>query len=198
MGINKKEGIELLSSYGLQTVQFINIEEFLKNNDDIHEGLTLRVSPKENHQRNVMLPSIYNCKDKEKIKSFFIENHKKYNVFMHKTIRADKIGSVSKIHTINQDMLILEVFKSFKDREKEKIDNRMTIPIVGGRYMISNIELMKKDEEDFSQFIDVFKDIRKLPFSSYNIEYFVKDGKVIFTEFTSEEKEFEEYLEIGY
>ena len=198
MAINKKEGIEFLSSYVLKTLQFINIEELLKSNEEVQEGMTLRVSPKGNYQRNVMLPSIYNCKDKEKIKNFLVENQQKYNVFMHKTIRADKIGSVSKIHTINQDMLILEVFKSFKDREKENIDNRMIIPILGGRYMISNMELMKKDEQDFNQFIDVFKNIRKLPFSSYNIEYFVKDGKIIFTEFTSEAKEFEEYLEIEY
>lgn len=198
MAINKKEGIELLNSYGLPTVEFIDIEELLKSKEEIPDGMTVRVSPKGNHQRNVMLPSIYNCKDKEKIKTFFNEYSKVYNVFMHKTIRADKIGSISKIHSPNQDMLILEIFKSFKDREKEKIDNRMIIPILGGRYMISGIELMKKDKEDFSQFIDVFKQIRKLAYSSYNIEYFIKDGKIIFTEFATEAKEFEEYLEFEY
>ena len=143
-----------------------------------------------------MLPSIYNCKDKNKIKEFIKKYSNRYNVFMHKTIDAEKIGSVSKIQSCNESLLILEMFKSFNDREKEIINNRMTIPILGGRYMISNMKLMKKNKEDYIQFINVFQDIRKLPFSSFELEYFVKDGKILFTDFTTEEilkeKEYEQ------
>ena len=198
MSINKKEGIELLGMYGLPVVEMLDIQSVLNDTDEIVDGLTLRLSPKGNGERNVMLPSIYNCKDRNKIKEFIIKYSNKFNVFMHKTIDAEKIGSVSKIQSYNESLLILEMFKSFNDREKEIVHNRMIIPILGGRYMISSMELMKKDKEDYMQFIDVFQNIRKLPFSSYELEYFVKDGKVLFTDFTTKEiikeKEYEREL----
>lgn len=188
MGINKKEGIELLEKYGLPTVQMIDIQSVLNGTDEIVEGLTVRLSPRGNGVRNVMLPSIYNCRDREKINKFLKQYENKYNVFMHKTIAAERIGSVSKIHGCNESMMILELFKSFNDREKEIVHNRMTIPILGGRFMISDLDLMKKNKDDYMQFIDVFQNIRKLPFMSFELEFFIKDGKVLFTDFTTEEK----------
>lgn len=188
MSINKKEGIELLSSYGLPTVQVIDIQSVLNGTEEIVDGLTIRLSPKGNHTRNVMLPSIYNCRDKEKIRDFVKMYSNRYNVFMHKTIDAERIGSVSKINGSYDSLIILEMFKSFNDREKEIIHNRMTIPILGGRYLISGLKLMKSNQEDYMQFIDVFQKMRKLPFLSFESEFFIKDGKVLFTDFTTEER----------
>ncbi len=188
MSINKKEGIELLSSYGLPTVQMIDIQSVLNGTEEIVDGLTIRLSPKGNHTRNVMLPSIYNCRDKEKIRDFVKMYSNRYNVFMHKTIDAERIGSVSKINGSYDSLIILEMFKSFNDREKEIIHNRMTIPILGGRYLISGLKLMKSNQEDYMQFIDVFQKMRKLPFLSFESEFFIKDGKVLFTDFTTEER----------
>ena len=188
MAINKKEGIELLGKYGLPIVQMIDINSILNSTEEITDGLTVRLSPKTNGTRNVMLPSIYNCKDKKKISDFIKKYGKKYNVFMHKTIDAEKIGSVSKILGYNESKLILEIFNSFNDREKEIIHNRMTIPIYGGRYMISKLNLSKKNSEDYMQFIEIYRKIRKLPFSSFELEFFIKDGNILFTDFTTDEK----------
>ncbi len=178
----------MLSSYGLPTVQMLDIQSVLNGTEEIVDGLTIRLSPKGNHTRNVMLPSIYNCRDKEKIRDFVKMYSNRYNVFMHKTIDAERIGSVSKINGSYDSLMILEMFKSFNDREKEIIHNRMTIPILGGRYLISGLKLMKSNQEDYMQFIDVFQKMRKLPFLSFESEFFIKDGKVLFTDFTTEER----------
>ena len=155
MSINKKEGIELLNAYGLQTVQMIDIKSVLNGTEEIVDGLTVRLSPRGNNTRNVMLPSIYNCRSREKIREFIKMYSNRYNVFIHKTINAERIGS---------------------------------IPILGGRYMIRGLELLKSNKEDYIQFIDVFQKMRKLPFLSFEAEFFIKDGKVLFTDFTTEER----------
>ena len=54
--------------------------------------------------------------------------------------------------------------------------------------MISGLELLKSNKEDYIQFIDVFQKMRKLPFLSFEAEFFIKDGKVLFTDFTTEER----------
>ena len=136
--VNKREGIELLRLFRLPTVQMISSEELLNVTDEITEGLSVRLSPTRKflsdfqdptNERNVFLPSIHNCKDKDRIKAFIGEYSSKYNIFIHKTVKPELIGSASRLTTFTTSALIMETYKNFEDRKKGIIHNRMFMPV---------------------------------------------------------------------
>jgi hypothetical protein len=186
MKINKKEGISVLTLYNLPTIQKITPEEVFNNEYQFAEGLSVRLSPKGN-ESNAFLPSIHNCRDIARIREFIEQYSNKYSLFIHKTVKPELIGSASRLNTFNQSMIIMETFKNFDDRKRDIINNRMIVPVYGNRFMISDLELENKIPEDFKLFSKVLKELRKLPFSSYNTEYVIENGKIVFTELAVEE-----------
>ena len=62
MKMTKIEGLQLLESLKLPTVNRLDIKQILNGQIPLEQGLSLRVSPKDsNFDRNVYLPSIHNC-----------------------------------------------------------------------------------------------------------------------------------------
>jgi hypothetical protein len=194
MKMTKLDGIQLLDKLKLPTVKLFKISDILNENVSIKNGISLRLSPTRcTSDRNVSLPSIHNCKDLEKIKQF-IEQYKLYNIFSHYTVKPDVIGSMSKLNHTNS--IILETFRDFDERKEEILKNRLTIPIEFDRIMISKLQMLKNDKNDFLNFKKVILYLKDIPFQQYDIEYVIEDGNVIFTDLTlPNEKEFHSYME---
>jgi|GEM_PF-4303904 len=187
--LNKREGLDLLKHYQLPIVQILNTEELLKSNAEIKEGLSVRLSPPKlsrfassTEDRNVYLPSIHNCKDIEQIKAFINEHSKKYNAFIHKTVKPELIGSASRLETWSNSKLAMDIYKNLDDRKHDIIHNSMTMPVFGDVFMTKDIEMKRQDEQDYKTFIEVFQYLRKFPLRTYNLEYVIENGSVLFTD----------------
>lgn len=196
MKLNKKEGIIFLEKIGLPTVKQINPNNLTTNSKEIEDGLSVRLSPKRNSSTNVYLPSIHNCTDLYQIIEFMEKNKEKYDIIIHKTVKPEIIGSVSKLDF--RDSIVLETYRNFEERKKEIITNRVVIPILGNRMYISGLEMMKKDKNDFYNFSKVIQFLKDIPFKEYDMEYVIENGKVIFTDLTlpdnREYNSFKEYI----
>lgn len=182
MKLNKKEGIIFLEKSGLPTVKKIKLEDLSANSSELQQGLSVRLSPKNDSNVNVYLPSIHNCKNFETVKKFIDENKSIYDIIIHKTVKPECIGSVSKLNF--RESIVLETYRNFDERKKEIINNRMIIPMLGGRMFISQLEMLNKDKKDFKDFAKVVKYLKDVPFEEYDMEYVMENGKVIFTDLT--------------
>lgn len=182
MKLNKKEGIVFLEKSGLPTVKRISFESLSQDSKQLQEGLSVRLSPKKSSEINVNLPSIHNCKNYSEIKQFINEHEKKYDIIIHKTVSPEVIGSISKLGY--RESIVLETYRNFQERKSEIINNRVVIPLLGGRMFISKMELLKKDEQDFNNFAKVIKILKDIPFEEYDMEYVIENGKVVFTDLT--------------
>lgn len=196
MGTNKLEGIKILEFLKIPTVKRLNLHEIITGDKPIEEGLSIRVSPKRwssaTHQ-NVWLPSIHGCTNRDRIREFVKENSNRYDVFAHKTVNPDVIGSVSKF----EEELVLETFADFGQRKLEKVANRMTVPVEGGRILVNKLQLKENDEGDFENFRKVLMHLKKMPFTVYDAEYVIEDGKVVFTDLTiPESREYKDFKDI--
>lgn len=180
--INKKEGLLLLSKLKLPTVELINYKELTSTDERLKEGLSVRLSPKKNCSSCVYLSSIHNCKDYQKIVKFIEENKRDNDIIVHKSVKTDIVGSISKLSY--RDSIILETYKDLIDRKNEVINNRMVIPIIGDRLFISKLRLLKDNKDDFKNFSKVVTLIKDIPFEEYDMEYVIEDGNVIFTDLT--------------
>lgn len=182
MKMTKLEGIQLLESLKLPTINRLDISQILNGRIPIDRGISVRLSPTENTSHiNVCLPSIHNCNDIDIIKEF-IKKNRKYNIFAHYTVKPEVIGSISKLEYINS--IIIETYRNFDERKKEIIDNRVIIPIIFDRIWISKMEMLRKDEKDFKNFKKIILLLSKIPFKQYDIEYIIQDGNVILTDLT--------------
>lgn len=183
MKLNKKEGIEFLKAFNIPTVEMININELITQEGPIEKGISVRTSRKgDSRLGNVYLPSIHNCKDKEEIKNFINTYGRQYNIFAHETVRPEVIGAVSKLDFRNS--IVIETYLNFLDRKEEKIHNRMIIPLYGDKMLISKLEMLEEDPKEYQDFKKVIYTLKDIPFSSYDMEYVIQEGKVIFTELT--------------
>lgn len=180
--INKKEGLLLLRKLELPTVELISHEKLTSDDVRIKIGLSVRLSPKKNCSSCVGLQSIHNCTDYKEITDFIEQNKKNNDIIVHKSVKTDIVGSISKL--LYRDSIILETYRNLEDRKNEIIGNRMVIPIIGGRLFISKLSMAKENKEDFKNFSKVVMLIKDIPFDEYDMEYVVEDGNVIFTDLT--------------
>lgn len=183
MKLNKKEGIEFLKAFNIPTVQTINIDELIMQQGPLKRGISVRTSIQYyNKGENVYLPSIHNCKNPEEIKKFINTYRGKYNIFAHETVQPEIIGSVSKLDFRN--CVVLETYLNFVERKEEKIHNRMIIPLYGDKMQISKLEMLKEDPKEYKDFKKVIYLLNDIPFSTYDMEYVIQNGEVIFTDLT--------------
>ncbi len=182
MHLNKKEGISLLQEFGLPTVRTIEATDLMENKSDLKSGLSVRLSPKSSSERNVMLPSIHNCRDINVINGFISKNQDKYDIIIHKTVKPQVIGSISKLKF--RESIVIETFKNFENRKKGIIDNRVIIPLLGDKMYISKLEMLRKDKVDYNNFRKVIILLNDIPFEEYDMEFVIEDGDVVFTDLT--------------
>lgn len=182
MRLNKKEGIVFLERLGLPTVKRLNPTLLTVDSPELKDGISVRLSPKKGTGRNIFLPSIHNVKDLNQIQQFIEKNKYEYEVILHKTVKPETIGTISKLKFRNS--IIIETYRNFEERTKGIINNRMIIPVLADRTYISKLEIEKKDPKDFKDFCKVISILKEIPFNEYEMEYVIEDGSVIFTELT--------------
>lgn len=183
MKLNKKEGIKFLQEFNIPTIKMIDINKLIAGNVQIEKGLSVRVSPiSKNQNTNVYLPSIHNCADLNEIRSFINKYKGEYDIFVHETVSPEIIGSVSKLDFRNS--VVIETYKNFVERKEEKVDNRVVIPLYGDKMMISKLEMLRNDKEDYQNFKKVIYCLEDIPFSNYDMEYVIQKGDVMFTDLT--------------
>ena len=73
--MNKITGIKTLEYLGLQTVELISAQQLFSPTYVINQGISARLSSKNDNSIDVFLPSIHNCTSKIILKSFY----EKYN-----------------------------------------------------------------------------------------------------------------------
>lgn len=195
--MNKLEGIKFLKAFKIPTLDLLDPQEILLDDNPIETGLSIRTSPKGRNEPNVYLPSIHNCKSKEQIKEFIDMYGKKYYIFAHNTVKPEVIGSISKLDFRNS--IVIETYKDFIKRKEEIIDNRMIIPMRGDKMVISRLEMLIKDPEDYKNFKKIIYELYNIPFTNYDMEYVIQNSEVIFTDLTlpknTEYIYFKEYVE---
>lgn len=185
MKMSKKEGLEMLKILDFPTVQLIDTNLLDENSHVLREGLSVRTSPKSDAQNNVYLPSIHNCRDLNKIREFIREYQRDYHIIVHKTVKPEMLGSVSKYQlSAGNENLVIELFKNFEERKNERIKNRVILPVMGERIMASELQMQEKNEEDFGVFSKVIQGVRKMPFQTYDAEFVLENGKICFTDLT--------------
>ena len=168
------------------TVDLIDTEQLNENSEVLSQGLSVRTSPKKDMEYNVYLPSIHNCTDLSEINNFINKYEKDYNIIVHKTVRPKQIGSVSRYgNTLGEEILGIDTFYDFATRKQEIIKNQATLPIYGGRFLISKLKIKEKDEEDFKMFSQIIQNVRHMPFKKFDAEFVLnEDGQILFTDLT--------------
>ena len=186
MKLSKLDGLKMLKMLKFPTVDLIDPKQLNENSEVLSQGLSVRTSPKKDMASNVYLPSIHNCTNLSEIHNFINEHEKDYNIIVHKTVRPKQIGSVSRYgNLLGEEMLSIDTFYDFTTRRQEIIKNQATLPIYGGRFLISKLEVKNKDEEDFKVFSKVIQDVRHMPFKKFDAEFILdEDGQILFTDLT--------------
>lgn len=190
--MSKIEGLEMLKILDFPTVDSIDPNLLDENSQILKQGLSVRTSPKRDEANNVNLPSIHNCTNLKQLRGFIDEYKSDYNIIVHKTVSPDQIGSISR-YEAGEDKLIIELFEDFEKRKNGIIKNRVTLPIMGERFMINQLQMKEKNEQEFGVFGRVIKDVKYMPFRKFDAEFVVEDGKVLFTDLTIQSGEDSEY-----
>lgn len=194
MKMSKLEGLQMLKLLDFPTIELIDPNLLDKNSQVLKQGLSVRTSPKKNLLFNTNLPSIHNCTDLEELRKFIQNNEGEYHIIVHRTVKAQEIGSVSRLE-IGTDKVIIELFDDFEKREQGIIKNRVTFPIIGEKFRIDQLQIEDKNEEEYKVFTKVIKDVKYMPFKKFDAEFVVEDGKVFFMDLTIQGREDSEYAE---
>ena len=183
--INKLEGIGLMRLYQFPTVNLISIEELLCDSTEINMDLSIRLSPKQtSNTRNVFQPSIHNIREKKVISDFVLKYSSDFNVFAHRTVEPELIGTASRYSTFYASSLYMDTYKDWGKRAKQLVHNSMIVPVYGNRFLLSAIEMKHDSEVDRKAFLEVFSHLRKIPFETYNVEFAFEKGILAFSELT--------------
>lgn len=172
--MNKITGIKTLEYLGLQTVELISAQQLFSPTYVINQGISARLSSKKDNSIDVFLPSIHNCTSKIILKSFYEKYNSYYDVFFHETVVPVIIGTVSKYELLGQKYFIIETYKDFVNRKNGIVENRYIFNYfnVNTNY---NSKLAKK----------IYDEVKNLPFESFDIEFVIEDGDVLYTDFYS-------------
>lgn len=194
MKMSKVEGLKMLKILDFPTIEQVDPNLLDENSQVLKEGLSVRTSPKKNLAFNTDLPSIHNCTDLNELRKFIQENRDEYHIIVHKTVKPEQIGSVSRLE-IGTDKVIVEIFEDFEKRKHGIIKNRVTFPVIGEKFRVDQLQMEEKNEEEFKVFSKVIKDVKYMPFKKFDAEFVVEEGKVLFTDLTIQGKEDSEYAE---
>lgn len=176
------------------TVKSIDPNLLDENSQILKQGLSVRTSPKKNRENNVYLPSIHNCTDLNELREFINQYKNQYHMIVHPTVKPEQIGSISR-YQAGEDKVVIEIFKDFETRKKGIIENRATVPVMGNRFAISQLEMQEKKEDEFKIFGKVIKEVSDMPFETYDAEFVVQNGQVLFTDLTIQGRKDEAYAE---
>lgn len=194
MEMSKIEGLKMLKILDFPTVEPIDPNLLDENSQVLKQGLTVRTSPKRNLPDNAYLPSIHNCTDLKELRKFIEEHRNEYHIIVHKTVKPEQIGSVSRCE-IGADKVIVEIFEDFEKRKDGIIKNRVTFPVMGEKFRIDQLQMEEKNEQEFKVFSKVIKDVKYMPFKKFDAEFVVEGGKVLFTDLTIQGREDSKYAE---
>lgn len=194
MKVSKIEGLKMLQILDFPTIEPIDPNLLDENSQVLKQGLSVRTSPKGEAENNVYLPSIHNCTQLNELRKFIKQHQNQYYTIVHPTVKPEQIGSISR-YQAGEDKVIIEIFKDFERRKKGIIENRVTVPVMGERFAISQLQIQEKDEEEFNLFGKVIREIKYMPFQNYDAEFVVENGKVLFTDLTIQGKKDNEYAE---
>lgn len=194
MKMSKIEGLQMLKLLDFPTVESIDPNLLDENSQILKQGLSVRTSPKRNLADNAYLPSIHNCRDLKELRTFIEEHRREYNIIVHKTVKPEQIGSVSRLE-IGADKVIVELFEDFEKRKKGVIKNRVTFPVMGDKFRIDQLQMEEENEQEFKVFSKVIRDVKYMPFKKFDAEFVVEDGKVFFTDLTIQGRADSEYAE---
>ena len=184
----------MLQILDFPTIEQIDSNLLDENSQVLKEGLSVRTSPKKDLTSNVYLPSIHNCTDLNELRKFIEEYKNEYHIIVHKTVKPKQIGSVSR-YEVGADKLVIEIFEDFENRKQGIIKNRVTLPVMGEKFAISQLQIDNEDPQEFKVFSNVIKEVRYMPFKKFDAEFVVEDGKVLFTDLTIQGREDTEYAE---
>lgn len=192
MKMSKVEGLKMLELLDFPTVQQVNPNLLDENSYVLKQGLSVRTSPKEDRGNNVNLPSIHNCTDLSEIRNFIQQHRNEYHMIVHKTVKPQQIGSISRFEA-GTDKVIIEIFEDFKKRKDGIIKNRVIFPVMGEKFMVNQLEMEQQNAQEFKVFSEVIKDVKYMPFKKFDAEFVIEEGKVVFTDLTIQGKEDNEY-----
>ena len=196
MKMSKLEGLKMLKMLDFPTIEQIDPNLLDENSQVLKQGLSVRTSPKRDRETNVYLPSIHNCKDLKQLRTFIEENKDEYNIIVHKTVQPEKIGSVSRYENyVETEKLAIEIFEDFEKRKNGIIKNSVVLPVIGDRFMVSQLQMKEENKEEFQLFSKVLRDVKELPFKKFDAEFVIENGKVLFTDLTIQGREDKKYAE---
>lgn len=179
--MNKLEGIELLKQIEYPTVSLLNMVDLMKNNI-LMEGVSVRLSSR-NDSIDVNLPSIHNVKSMQVIENFIKEYGKNYDVLIHKTVKPQIIGTISKYKINDYYIIVVETYKNFLERKHGIINEYISMMSIDNRlfnkrYNSENAKIL---------FQKIYPFIKKNCFDEYDIEFVIENNEIVFTDFYSKD-----------
>ena len=177
--MNKLEGIELLKQFEYPTVNLLNMDDLVKNNI-LMEGISIRLSSR-NDSIDVNLPSIHNVKNMQVIEDFIKKYGKIYDVLIHKTVKPQVIGTISKYKINDYYIIVVETYKNFLERKHGVINEHISM------ISIDNIFFNKHYNSENAKilFHKIYPFIKKNCFDEYDIEFVIENNEIVFTDFYS-------------
>ena len=189
--MTKIDGLNYLLSNCFPTVELLCIEDLQNNPNLLKDGISVRLSSKhENDKADVYLKSIHNVHDLEKIKDFILNNKDDYDIIIHKTVKPELIGTVSKYSNLYNDIIVMEVYKNFDDRTHGIVSFRTIVEMVDDRI----ISISDNDPISKTLFRKIMNYISDVYYDEYTFEFIVEQTKLIFTDFYSKDLKKKSYL----
>lgn len=176
--MNKLEGLLFLKKYNLPVIELISYDDIVKDTYIIKEGLSLRLSTKKFDNIDVNLPSIHNCLNKETIRMFIEKYSSTNHILIHRTVKPDIIGSISKYSFSGKSNFIVEIFKNFNERKCGIIQEREIYEFIGNKYL-------KPKEVTKTKYIKAINLVKDIFFDSFDIEFVIENNRIIFMDFYS-------------
>lgn len=180
--IHKKDAIQLLTLFGLPTVRLIDLKHI--TDEQLREGLSVRLYYNATNKADVNLPSIHNCTNIRQI-LIFIESHNQYGYFIHKTVCPKLIGSVSR-RTLDKTCIVFEVYPDFSNREN--VQYRYCLDDWEGKYYPSVCIGDSICPPDIIVSLRKFLIyLKRVPYPNYTAEIVIDDLGILFTDLVIEE-----------
>lgn len=189
--MRKIDGLNYLLENCFPTVKLLCLEDLKDNPSLLNDGISVRLSSKvKSDKADVYLKSIHNARVLEKIEEFIVNNENNYDIIMHKTVKPELIGTISKYSNFYNDIVVIEVYKNFDDRAHGIVSYRAMVEIIDGKVIsIHNDEFVSK--RLFREIMDYISDV---DYNDYNFEFVIEKDKLVFTDFYSREFNSKKYL----
>ena len=189
--MRKIDGLNYLLENCFPTVKLLCLEDLKDNPSLLNDGISVRLSSKvKSDKADVYLKSIHNARVLEKIEEFIVNNENNYDIIMHKTVKPELIGTISKYSNFYNDIVVIEVYKNFDDRAHGIVSYRAMVEIIDGKVIsIHNDEFVSK--RLFREIMDYISDV---DYNDYKFEFVIEKDKLVFTDFYSREFNSKKYL----